>query len=53
MEKETTILVDMPEEVRKELEYIREEYFPDKTEEELCRLALRRGLDSNSEAEVT
>ena len=47
MEKEIKILVDMPEEVKKELEFIREECFPDKTEEELCRLALRQGLDSN------
>ena len=53
MERKTTILVEMSEEVRRELEFIREEYFPDKTEEELCRLALKKGLDSNREKEAT
>lgn len=51
MEKEIKILVDMPEEVKKELEFIREEHFPDKSEEEMCRLVLRKGLDSNRKAE--
>ena len=51
MAKEIKILVDMPEEVKKELDFIREEHFPDKTEEELCRLVIRKGLDSNRKTE--
>lgn len=51
MEKEINILVEIPDEVKKELDFIREEHFPDKSEEELCRLVLRKGLDSNRKTE--
>ena len=50
MEKEIKILLEIPEEIKKELEYVQKECFPDKTEEELCRLAIQRGLDCNQES---
>lgn len=43
--RETTIPVQLPEELKEELEDLKKEKFPEKTEEELYWLAVRTGLD--------
>lgn len=44
--KETSIPVQMPAELQEEFTRLKEEWFPEKTEEELYWLAVRIALDS-------
>jgi len=49
MGNEVTIRIEIPEELKKEVKCIRTEQFPDMSEEEVYRLAIRKGLEANQE----
>ena len=46
MENEVIICIEVPNNLKNEVKSIRSEQFPELSEEELYRMAIRRGLDS-------
>ena len=49
MENEVKICIEIPDDLKNEVKSIRSEQFPELSEEELYRLAIRWGLDSQQE----